>query len=204
MIPDSELKRGSGHKAELSNTINIKDGCLRLWALTYIQKKRIRSGEIDQPFIPPEPSAQLIPYSSGRLLTDLPHNPFYLFFSLFLSSLVPGQWVPPHKEFRYVSVDSKHMCYISPRSWEQPPPLLFGFVSPPRCYWEPKRKYEESILLGFFCLPPTEHWQTNTWLSLGDDANSGIRFLASICRLTIVFFSSKFIWKRTRVSFTLT
>jgi hypothetical protein len=41
-------------------------------------------------------------------------------------------------------------------------------------------------------------------LSLGDDANSGIRFLASICRLTIVFFSSKFIWKRTRVSFTLT
>jgi hypothetical protein len=71
MIPDSELKRGSGHKAELSNTIIIKDGCLRLWALTYIQKKEKKSAsgaeKKDQPFIPPEPSAQLIPYSSGRL-----------------------------------------------------------------------------------------------------------------------------------------
>lgn len=60
MIPDSQLKRGSGHKAELSNTINIKDGCLRLWALTYIQKKeKSASGaeQKDQPFIPSESSA---------------------------------------------------------------------------------------------------------------------------------------------------
>lgn len=93
------------------------------------RKRRKSKGERrkDQPLIPLEASS-LIPYLSGRLLTDLPHNPFYLFFFPFPFHLVPGQWVPNKKKFRYVCVccaDSKHMCYISPRSWESHPRFCF-------------------------------------------------------------------------------
>lgn len=69
---------------------------------------------------------------AGRLLTeDLPqHNPFYLFFfpcPYSIWFLVHGS--PQQKrKFRYVCVrcvDSKHMCYISPRSWESHPRFCF-------------------------------------------------------------------------------
>jgi hypothetical protein len=154
-------------------------------SLTFGKRRKSKSERRkDQPFIPLETSS-LIPYWSGttsnrRSSTTQPL--LLVLFPLSLFHLVPGPWVPPTK--KEIPLCLCALCWFEthvlyqPTVVGKPPPLLFC-LSHPLCYWEGKRKYEESVVLRFFCLSLTDS-RTLTTVIDRYNANFGYRFLKII------------------------